>query len=336
MVTGDHPATALSVANSVGLPTSGALTGGELKSLSALPSEVNVFARFLPEDKLRLVELLKSQGEIVAMTGDGVNDAPALKRADVGIAMGQRGSDVTREVADLVLLDDNFATIVAAIEQGRGIYANIQKFIRFLFSTNLAEVIIVMGGALGSVVLNLRDGAGALLLPLTAVQLLWINLVTDGPVALALGLDENPDVMSGPPRNPSTPLLDAPTARFIVITGIAKAAVALGLLVLLPILSFAPDIVRSSLFHYVVFAQLAFSYPARGVMHSRSHNWTLAGAVVFGVGLQVVVATVPALRTILGIEAIPPQAAAVVLAAVVFTWIAAELYTRMRWLHDPS
>ena len=146
MITGDHPATALAVAHQIGIPGVRVLTGEDLddyrgSSLDQAIGEVNVFARVRPEQKLQIVETLQSMGQIVAMTGDGVNDAPALKRSDVGVAMGQRGSDVSREVADLVLLDDNFATIVRAVEEGRGIYENIQKFLRFLFSTNLSEVL---------------------------------------------------------------------------------------------------------------------------------------------------------------------------------------------------
>jgi P-type Ca2+ transporter type 2C len=149
MVTGDHPATALSVANEVGIPPGRVVTGLDLETLSSeelsyAVKDANVFARVTPEDKLRLVEALKANGEIVAVTGDGVNDAPALKRSDVGVAMGLRGSDVSREVADLVLLDDNFATIVAAIKEGRNVYENIQKFIRFLFCANLALTLIVL------------------------------------------------------------------------------------------------------------------------------------------------------------------------------------------------
>jgi hypothetical protein len=141
-----------------------------------------VFARVAPEHKLRPVEMLKEQGEIVAVTGDGINDAPALKRADVGVAMGQRGSDVAREVADVVLIDDNFATIVAAIEEGRNIYENIQKFIRFFFSTDLALILLMTAGLGLAFVLGMKDPQGAtFLLPLTAVQLLWINFVADGP-----------------------------------------------------------------------------------------------------------------------------------------------------------
>ena len=200
MVTGDHPATALAIARKVGIPAEVVATGEEIGELSDEELlEVDVFARVKPEDKLRIVEAFQKAGEVVAMTGDGVNDAPALKRADVGVAMGQRGSDVSREVADLVLMDDNFATIVAAIEEGRSIYENIQKFIRFLFSTNLSEVLVVALGMVIAALLNLRDGAGHLLLPLTAVQILWINLVTDGLPALALALDRNPGVLNRPP-----------------------------------------------------------------------------------------------------------------------------------------
>ncbi|HCA56350.1 MAG TPA: HAD family hydrolase, partial [Blastocatellia bacterium] len=213
MATGDHPATAKAIAENIGIPVTGVLTGAEIESLSEddlrkVAKTTSIFARVNPEHKLRLVSALKANGEIVAMTGDGVNDAPALKRADVGVAMGNRGSDVTREVADLVLMDDNFATIVTAIEEGRNIYENIQKFIRFLFSTNFALVLLVVGGAFGSFLLGLTDEMGGLLLPLTAVQLLWINIIADGPPALALGLDRDHGVMRQRPREPSEPLLD--------------------------------------------------------------------------------------------------------------------------------
>ena len=221
MITGDHPATALAVAHSIGIPGVRVLTGEDLDRLSAAElaealGEVNVFARVRPEQKLQIVERSQAQGQIVAMTGDGVNDAPALKRSDVGVAMGQRGSDVSREVADLVLLDDNFATIVGAVEEGRGIYENIQKFLRFLFSTNLSEVLLVAGGAILAFALDLRDEVGVLLLPLTAAQILWINLVTDGLPALALAFDRTPGVMQQPPRPPQSPLLDRPSVRFVV------------------------------------------------------------------------------------------------------------------------
>ena len=239
MITGDHPETARAIARDLGLPAERVLTGDDLDRLGQdelvdAVNEVHVFARVSPDHKLSLVEALKANGEIVAMTGDGVNDAPALKRSDVGVAMGQRGSDVTREVADLVLLDDNFATIEAAIEEGRGIYDNIQKFLRFLFSTNVALVLLVAIGVVGAAIGDLRDDVGDLLVPLTAAQLLWINVIADGPPALALGLDRNPGVMKRKPRSPSAPLLTRPGIRFILITGVLKAALGLGLFFALP------------------------------------------------------------------------------------------------------
>jgi phosphoserine phosphatase len=205
MITGHHPATALAVAHLIGIPGVRVLTGEDLDkyqgaALSEALGDVNVFARVRPEQELQLVELLRAPGQIVAMTGDGINDAPALKRSDVGVAMGQRGSDVSREVADLVLLDDNFVTIVGAVEEGRGIYENIQKFLRFLFSTDLSEVLLIAAGAVLAFGLDLRDATGALMLPLTAVQILWINLMTDGVPALALAFDRTPGVMRQPPR----------------------------------------------------------------------------------------------------------------------------------------
>jgi Ca2+-transporting ATPase len=229
MITGDHPATALAVAHLIGIPGVRVLTGEDLDdyqgvALSEALGEVNVFARVRPEQKLQLVERLQAQGQIVAMTGNGVNDAPALKRSDVGVAMGQRGSDVSREVADLVLLDDNFATIVGAVEEGRGIYENIQKFLRFLFSTNLSEVLVVSAGALLAFAIDLRDTSGALMLPLTAAQILWINLITDGVPALALAFDRTPGVMQQSPRPTDSPLLDKPSVRFVIAAGGALLA----------------------------------------------------------------------------------------------------------------
>jgi Ca2+-transporting ATPase len=171
MITGDHPVTALAIANSIGIETDTVITGEQLDQLNSKEfaekiRTISVFARVSPEHKLELVDALKANGETVAMTGDGVNDAPALKRADVGVAMGQRGSDVSREVADLVLLDDNFATIAAAVEEGRGIYANILKFIRFLFSTNVALVLLIAFGVAGAALFaHLRWRWGSIAIP---------------------------------------------------------------------------------------------------------------------------------------------------------------------------
>jgi Ca2+-transporting ATPase len=334
MVTGDHPATALAVAREVGIRPSRVLTGLELetmsaKALSEAVKEANVFARVAPEHKLRLVEALKQNGEIVAMTGDGVNDAPALKRSDVGVAMGERGSDASREVADLVLIDDNFATIVAAIEEGRNIYGNIQKFIRFLFSTNLAEILIVVGGAFGAALMGLRDETGAILLPLTAVQLLWVNIVTDGPPALALGLDKDPGVMRERPRDPQAPLLDRESLRFVLTAGCIKAAIGGALLVTMPLIGFSLLQTRTAIFLHATIGQLFYAYPARRITAPPQSNGALHLAVILGVGLQLLTVLIPSLRTLLGLE--PPTFELLTLAsaASLLTWAAAEAYTRI-------
>jgi P-type Ca2+ transporter type 2C len=333
MITGDHPATALAIANEVGIPPSRVLTGLELETFSAEAlreaiKDTNVFARVAPEHKLQLVEALKANGEIVAMTGDGVNDAPALKRADVGVAMGQRGSDVSREVADLVLLDDNFATIVAAIEEGRSIYENIQKFIRFLFSANLALVLLVIGGAVGSFVLGLQEAGGGLLLPLTAIQLLWINVITNGPPAIALGLDKNHGVMERGPRNPQTPLLDSPSLKFVVVAGVAQAIIGGILLLRLPHYGYNDVSVRSALFLYACSAQLLFAYPARRVMVAPLPNTALHLAVLLGACLQALVVLSPSLRTVLGLALPNGEMLLWIVATVALSWLVAETTSR--------
>ena len=311
-------------------------TGEEIRELSDEELlEVDVFARVKPEDKLRIVEAFQKAGEVVAMTGDGVNDAPALKRADVGVAMGQRGSDVSREVADLVLMDDNFATIVAAIEEGRSIYENIQKFIRFLFSTNLSEVLVVALGMVFAALLNLRDGAGHLLLPLTAVQILWINLVTDGLPALALALDRNPRVLERPPRPKDSPLLDAPSLRFILLTGTIKAAFALLLLALLPgwgriqaPLS-ATEVARTATFHFMTLGQLFFAYAARHTHLIPLPNPYLHGAVALGILIQILLGTLA--PGVLEAVPVPVWVWGLVLALALLAWLMAEGVDRLIW-----
>ncbi|MDN5362482.1 MAG: P-type Ca2+ transporter type [Moorella sp. (in: firmicutes)] len=199
MITGDHQITARAVALELGLPAAeeGVLNGRQLDAmddaeLARVAPGVNVYARVSPHHKLRLVRALKANGQIVAMTGDGVNDAPAVKEADIGIAMGKSGTDVTREAAAMILADDNFATIVAAIEEGRGIYDNIRKFIRYLLSCNIGEVMTMFVAAVSG-----------LPLPLLPIQILWMNLVTDGLPAMALGVDnKEPDLMKRPPHPP--------------------------------------------------------------------------------------------------------------------------------------
>ena len=196
MITGDHPRTAAVIAQELGISTDGqVMTGAELEKLTqdAAPravADVSVYARVNPEHKLRIIDALRHGGAVVAMTGDGVNDAPALKKADIGIAMGITGTDVSKEAADMVLADDNFASIVAAVEEGRAIFANIRKFLRYLLSSNIGEVMTMFFGVLLAEQIGLEvAGGGAVVLPLLATQILWINLVTDGPPALALGID---------------------------------------------------------------------------------------------------------------------------------------------------
>lgn len=334
MVTGDHPATAVAVANEVGIPPGRVITGVDLEKLSPAElshalKEANIFARVAPRDKLRLVEALKASGEIVAVTGDGVNDAPALKRSDVGVAMGHRGSDVSREVADLVLLDDNFATIVSAIKEGRNIYENIQKFIRFLFCANLALTVIVVVGALGSFFLGLRDTTGGLLLPLTAMQLLWINVITNGPPALALSLDRNHSLMRQRPRDPRAPLLDTPSVRFVFIAGAFSALIGGLLLVLLPRYGYGKEASRTLLFLYATISQLLLVYPARRILTVPRMNLALHLTVVLCFAVQVLTVFVPGLRLLLGLELPNRLGLAWVTGAVLLSWGVAETYSRL-------
>jgi P-type Ca2+ transporter type 2C len=336
MVTGDHPATALAVAHEVGIVTGRVLTGKEMEAMTSEELReaikvTNVYARAAPEDKLRLVDALKQNGEIVAMTGDGVNDAPALKRSDVGVAMGQRGSEVSREVADLVLMDDNFATIVSAVEEGRNIYENIQKFIRFLFSTNLAETLIVVGGAFGAALFGLRDETGAVMLPLTAVQLLWVNLITDGPPALALSLDRDPGVMRREPRDPKSRLLDRESLRFVVATGCLTAGIGGALLVAMPRTGFTLMQTRTAIFLVATIAQLLYVYPARRSRTAGGSNGALHAVVVLCVVLQVLTVVMPSLRSLLGLESVKLETALIVAGAILLSWAGAEAY---RFLAD--
>jgi Ca2+-transporting ATPase len=338
MITGDHPGTARAVATAIGLPQPTVVTGEQIDSFSpaALSDAVrtaNVFARVTPTHKLKIVEALKSDGENVAMTGDGVNDAPALKRADVGIAMGKRGSDVAREVADLVLLDDNFATIVRAIEEGRGIYANIQSFIRFTFSTNVALMFLVVSGVVAAYVEGLRDTAGMLVVPLTALQLLWINFLGDGPPALALALDRTPGQMTRPPRSPDSGLIDGASARFIAINGIFKGALGIVMLTVMPGFGYGFIAVQTMIFLYESIGKLVSAYPARQSARGRPINWTLHASILAGVALQALTISIPGLRRFLGLSLLDARAVLFVGAAVIATWAVAAV---TRWAQPPT
>ena len=243
MITGDYPNTAKAIAEDIGLmrPGKKVLTGADLDQLSDAElileiEETDVFARVSPEHKMRIVDALQANDEVVAMTGDGVNDAPAIKRADIGIAMGITGTDVAKETADMVLTSDNYASIVHAVEQGRIIYSNIRKFVFFLLSSNVAEIMIIFLATLAG-----------LPAPLTAIQLLWLNLVTDGAPALALAMEKgDPDVMDNRPRPKDEPIIHGPMRTGIIIqtitqTGAVLTAFALGLLWHLETGAFVPE-----------------------------------------------------------------------------------------------
>jgi Ca2+-transporting ATPase len=231
MITGDHPRTAAVIARELGISADGrALTGQELEKLSPeegprTAAEVSVYARVNPEHKLRIVDALRRTGAVVAMTGDGVNDAPALKKADIGVAMGITGTDVSKEAADMVLADDNFASIVAAVEEGRAIFANIRKFLRYLLSSNIGEVLTMFFGVLLADRIGLHAEEGEVVLPLLATQILWVNLVTDGPPALALGVDPaHEGLMRRPPRPAGERVITGRMWRGILFVGAIFAA----------------------------------------------------------------------------------------------------------------
>ncbi len=225
MITGDHPITAKAVAGELGIAKKGRVVSGkELDqldddALARQVEEIEVYARVSPAHKLRVVSALQKRGQVVAMTGDGVNDAPALRKADIGIAMGITGTDVTKEAAEMTLTDDNFASIVAAVEEGRGIFGNIKKYLMYLLSANLGEIGLMAGASLAG-----------LPLPLSAVQILYINLATDGLPALALALDPpEDDLMSQPPRNPRTGIFTPSVLRLIAAGGLWSAVMNLSI-----------------------------------------------------------------------------------------------------------
>ncbi len=220
MITGDSPDTALAIAKSVSLECDRAITSLELsqkndEELKALLGTKVLFARVEPEDKLRIVKILQQMDEVVGMTGDGVNDAPALKQADIGISMGIRGTDVAKSASDMILTDDNFASIIKAIKEGRRQYDNIKKFVRYLLSSNTGEIIAIF--------VNILLGGPLILLP---VQILWMNLVTDGVTAAALGTEPaEQGLMKRPPRSVDEPILDKNGVIIIALLGSYIAAV---------------------------------------------------------------------------------------------------------------
>jgi len=324
MITGDHPLTAQAIARRIGVLTDGGstLTGAELEILddaafADMVGDVSVYARTNPEQKLRIVEAWSKRHAIVAMTGDGVNDAPALRRADIGVAMGIMGTEVSKEAADMVLADDNFATIVAAVEEGRRIYDNIRRFVRYLLTTNSAEIWVM---ALAPLV--------GLPLPLLAVQILWVNLVTDGLPALALGVEPaEPDTMRRPPRD---------TTESIFARGLWQQALLVGLLmaaVTLVVQRVAIDRGwpwQTMVFTTLALLQLGNALAVRSERESALRlgwrsNRPLVGAVVGTTLLQLALVYVPGLQPVFVTEALTAGQLAIVLVASSVAFVAVEI-----------
>jgi len=301
MITGDHRLTAEAVAHELGIirgSSGGVITGAELeqtsdRNLSERIMDISVFARVTPKDKLRIVRAYKKRGQVVAMTGDGVNDAPAVKEADIGVAMGKTGTDVTKEASSMVLGDDNFATIVAAVEEGRGIYDNIRKFIRYLLSCNLGEVLTMFLATLVG-----------LPLPLLPIQILWVNLVTDGLPAMALGVDgAEPGIMNRPPRVPGESIFARGLARKIAVRG---TFIGLGTLFVFVVALFMGVNMlgaRTMAFTTLVFSQLFHVFDCRSEERSIFEvglfsNLYLVGAVMVSTIMQLCVIYLEPLQAI--------------------------------------
>jgi magnesium-transporting ATPase (P-type) len=272
--------------------------------------DISVFARVSPEHKLRIIRALQADGHVVAMTGDGVNDAPALRAADIGVAMGVTGTEVSKEASHMILADDNFATIVAAVREGRSIFANIQTCLRYLLGSNIGEVLTMFLGVVLASVIGLDGADGGFVAPLLATQILWINLLTDSAPALALGFDPPPDdVMDRPPRRPDARVIDRAMLLGLLYVG---AVMAIATLVaidwMLPggmIEGTAPlDEARTAGFTVLVLAQLFNAFNARSArasaFHGLFHNPRLFGAIALSVALQVAVVYVPVLQRAFG------------------------------------
>lgn len=320
MITGDHPRTARRIAEDLGITSSDAdptetLSGAELDemddaTLSERSRSVTVYARVAPEHKLRIIGALQADGNVVAMTGDGVNDAPALKAADIGVAMGVTGTDVSKEAANMILVDDNFATIVSAVRQGRSIFANVRRCLRYLLSSNIGEVLTMFFGVVGASVIGLDVAGGAFVAPLIATQILWINLLTDSGPALALGFDPPPsDVMEHAPRKLTDRVIDREMALGLVFVGVVMAIATLftidlklpgGLLEGTSTLEEA----RTAGFTVLVLAQLFNSLNSRSERESAFRgffgNPRLFGAIALSVALQIIVVHVRFLNEAFG------------------------------------
>jgi len=325
MITGDYPNTARAIAEEIGLIAPGhqVLTGAEIEDKSEeemreIVKVTDVYARVSPAHKMKIVDALRDNHEVVAMTGDGVNDAPAIKRADIGVAMGITGTDVAKETADMVLTDDNYASIVSAVEQGRVIYSNIRKFVYYLISCNMGEILIIFIGTL-------------LGWPpvLTAIQLLWLNLVTDGAPALALGSEKgDPDIMQYPPRPTDEPIINKPMLSGIIVQTIAISAATLTAFAIGRGINI--DLAETMAFVTLSVSELLRAYTARsenvtifkiGVFSNPMMNW----AVLASLALVLAVVYVPFLQPIFNTTAIDLRYWLMILPLILLPSVAAEL-----------
>ncbi len=308
MITGDHALTAAAIGRRIGLcgeDCDNVLTGAELlklsdAELSEQAEKVNVFARVAPEQKLRLVEALQLRGHVVAMTGDGVNDAPALKQANIGVAMGITGTDVSKEAADMVLTDDNFATIEAAIEEGRGVFDNLTKFIAWTLPTNLGEGLVLLAAILTGAVL-----------PILPIQLLWINMITAAVLGMALALEpKEPGLMDRTPRDPSAPILSRTLIWRIILVSLIILAGAFGLFEYELGRGASVEEARTVAVNVVIFVEIFYLFNARSLTRSPfqlgflSNPWAVGGAVLM-ILLQLLFTYVPVMNNLFGSAPIP-------------------------------
>jgi Ca2+-transporting ATPase len=304
MITGDHKVTAVAIARELGILKDGlAVTGSELNGMSQVDFEnkvgsIEVYARVSPEHKLRVVEALAVKGHVVAMTGDGINDAPALKKADIGIAMGIKGTDVTKESAEMILTDDNFASIVSAVEEGRAIFGNIKKYLVYLLSCNIGEILLMALAILFGPLLGLPGGV----VPLIAIQILYVNLATDGLPALALSVDpHSKDIMNEKPRPRNQNIFSGPVLNYMLLAGLITCIVPLG--VFIWALDNGKQMVEAQCLCFVTLILIQFvnAFSCRSLEKSmfnlgvKSNKWLLA-AIAWEICLLAAIIYIPALR----------------------------------------
>ena len=332
MITGDHAGTAAAIGRRLGILTDDGvvLTGAELDRLDAdafaeRVSEIQVYARTNPEQKLRIVDAWRARGAVVAMTGDGVNDAPALQRADIGVAMGITGTDVSKEAAAMILADDNFATIVDAVEEGRRIYDNVRRFVRYMLTTNAGEILIMLLAPLFG-----------LPVPLAATQILWINLVTDGLPAIALGVEPVEEgIMRRPPRPPGESILAGGLWQHALWVGVLMALITIPL----QAASRAAEWPwQTMVFTTVALLQLGHALAVRSEHQSLfrlgvSTNWWLTGAVAVSAIAQIATMYVPTLQSAFDTE--PLDAVQLAIVVVLSTLVFAAVEVEKWWQRRP-